>query len=63
MIKKWWARHLALASGSRRNEVAVEDVEDVVADVGQLGLNLDAIFLRKDDEGRDKAGLATETEP
>ena len=55
--------HLALASGGGRDEVTVEDVEDVVADVGQLGLNLDAIFLRKDDEGRDKAGLATETEP
>jgi hypothetical protein len=32
--------------------VTVEDVEDVVADVGQLGLNFDAIFLREDDEGK-----------
>ncbi len=49
-------RHLAFAGGSGRNEVAVEDVEDVVADVGQLGLNLDTVFLRNEYEGKREVG-------
>jgi hypothetical protein len=39
------AGYLALAGGSRGDKVAVKDVEDVVADVGQLSFDFDAVFL------------------
>lgn len=44
--------HLGLARLGRGDQVLVEDLEDVVADLGQLVLNLLAVLLDKGDLGR-----------
>ena len=43
---------LGLARSSGGNEVLVEDIENVVADLGQLGLDLLAVLLDQSDLGR-----------
>ena len=48
---------LALASGGRGDEVLVQDVEDVLADLGELGLDLLAVGLDHRDLGLVALGL------
>lgn len=50
-------KDLGLASLGGRNEVLVQNGEDVLADLGQLGLNLLAVLLDKADLGRVALGL------
>lgn len=48
---------LGLARLGRRDEVGIEDIENVVADLGKLGLDLLAVLLDKADLGRVALGL------
>lgn len=48
---------LRLAGLSRRDQVLVEHAEDVLADLGELGLDLLAVLLDKADLGRVALGL------
>lgn len=43
---------LGLARLGRRNKVLVEDFENILADLGELGLNLLSVFLDESDLGR-----------
>ena len=49
--------HLGLASGSGRDKVLVEDGEDILADLGELALDLLAVLLDEPDLGRVALGL------
>lgn len=44
--------NLRLSALCRRNQVLIENLEDVFADLGELGLDLLAVFLDEDDLGR-----------
>lgn len=49
--------HLGLARLSRGDKVLVQNIEDVITNLGKLGLNLLSVLLDKTDLGRVALGL------
>jgi len=50
-------KYLGLARGGGGNEVLVENVEDIIADLGELGLDLESVLLNETDLRRVALGL------